>query len=155
METEGFLNYFVGGFPLDQQLLTDITFEYFSPRFLENEFSDRKSELFGWYDFDTLMNISIQEEKWRERNERQSELSGLDELVVAGDLKASIRYCQLSEESQVEALYKYRDMYFKIMLQQGKEVDYREFQCIDIWYKNLKATYSFLEERKRIQEPIQ
>lgn len=62
MNTEGFLNYFVGGFPLDQQLLTDITFEYFSPRFLENEFSDRKSELFGWYGFDTLMNISIQKE---------------------------------------------------------------------------------------------
>lgn len=64
------------------------------------------------------------------------------------DLKACIRYCQLSEESQVEALYKYRDMYFKIMQQQGKEVDYREFQCIDIWYENLKATYSFLEERE-------
>src|SRR4051794_32011395 len=42
---------FQEGKQIDEQLLTDITFEYFNPQFLENEFSTEKSALFGLYGY--------------------------------------------------------------------------------------------------------
>jgi hypothetical protein len=39
----------------------------------------------------------------------------------------------------------YRGWYNQIVEGQGKEVDYSEFKSFDIWYKNLKATFRYLE----------
>lgn len=52
--TESFLSYFLEGNPLNEQKYIDITFDFFKPEFLENDFSDQKSFLFGLYGFEQL-----------------------------------------------------------------------------------------------------
>jgi hypothetical protein len=91
-------------------------------------------------------------EAWKERVKRHAEMNRLDDLVIAGDLKACIRNCELCPESLIERTYKYRDSIVKIA---GGDLNQKN--NIDLWHENLKATYHYLEEKVKgliTHEPV-
>lgn len=88
---------------------------------------------------------------------KHEEMESLYPAVIQGDLKACIRYCGLLGETELDSAYKYRDMYIQIVEGKGQKVEYSEFKSFDIWYKNLKATYRYLEAKAadpKAKEPI-
>lgn len=54
--TNEFFKNFKEGNPLNEQIFTDLTFDYFNPEFLENDLSQQKEKLFGLYGFLALTN---------------------------------------------------------------------------------------------------
>ncbi|MCM3364743.1 hypothetical protein ACTQ5K_22485 [Niallia sp. Sow4_A1] len=85
---------------------------------------------------------------WNERLRRQEEIDSLSPAIEQGNLQACIRYCELSEETILDTLYSYRDVYIKVAAEsRGEEPNYTKQISMDIWYQNLKATYRYLKEK--------
>lgn len=94
---------------------------------------------------------------WLNRMKKHEELDSLYPAVLQGDLKACIRYCNLLGEKELDSLYNYRDTFIQIVEGKGHKVDYSQFREFDVWYKNLKTTYRYLEAKAadpEAKEPV-
>jgi hypothetical protein len=95
--------------------------------------------------------------EWREHIARLEEMDILFLHVLAGELQACIRYCELSSqgkkwrnngEGMMDSLYKYRKIFINHEAEKkGVKPEYDKENSLDIFYENLKATFLYLKAR--------
>jgi hypothetical protein len=68
-------------------------------------------------------------QEWQDRVKRNEEIESLSPAIEEGDLQACIRYCQLCEESTVDRIFSYRDVYIKVAaMNQGYEALHKKWE---------------------------
>ncbi|MGG0847784.1 hypothetical protein [Peribacillus simplex] len=91
----------------------------------------------------------FQYESFENVTDRIDELERLNILAVEGDFPACLKYCEMTDEEQEDELYKYRDMFIRIIAErEGKTPDYITKTEMDFAHENIKAVYRYLEAIK-------
>lgn len=92
-------------------------------------------------------------ERYEQMQAEEKELNELYMPVISGDLEACIRHNEIQSEDSLDRLYFYRDVIIKSAARETGEIpEYKEVNCLDIWYQNLKYTFRYLEAREKDPE---